>query len=183
MQMTHVIPIDMRNPGTPTRISVKQGDAMTHIVVLRLLDNDDPWQVPTHASPVIRWFACDPSSGETARGLYDTLPDGTSAWGAEANQLTVRTVPQMFAMPGIVQADVAFVYGENVRTTFNFEFYVHPAPVNGTEPEVQDYYKVATLDQINAFVTDTTLWRGETDQHITHILQEVKNLKEKLAGK
>ena len=63
-------------------------------------------------------------------------------------------VPQMFALPGLVQADVVLIQEEKTLATFNFEFYVNQAPVDGTEPEAQSYYKVVTLEQINAAIAN-----------------------------
>ena len=150
MILEHTISLDMLEPGTPPRIQVKQGDTTTHSLNILLFAKGEPWLIPDNAVPVIRWSAFDPETGESARGIYDSLPDGTHAWQYTQNELKLVMVPQMFVLPGLVQADVAFTVGEAVLATFNFEFYVNPAPVNGTQPQLQDYYKVSTLEQLNA---------------------------------
>lgn len=154
MILDHSLSLDMLEPGTPTRIQVKQGDTTTHGLTILLFAGTEPWLIPEDTVPLVRWSAFAPESGESARGIYDTLPDGVHAWQFYQNELKLVMIPQMFVLPGLVQADVAFTLGEEVLATFNFEFYVNPAPVNGTQPEIQDYYKVSTLDQLNAALED-----------------------------
>ena len=167
MLIEHKFSIDLHDPDVPARIRVKQGDAMTHALMIGLFEDGQPWMIPGDAKPVIRWFACNPTSGETARGIYDTLPNGDSAWNGTQNQLEVLTVPHMFAMPGVVQADVAFVKGDKILATCNFEFCVHHAPADGTEPEAQNFYKVATLEQINQAISDLEQEVSELKQMVT----------------
>ena len=150
MMITHKITLDMMKPTLPERIQVKQGDTLSCALEVHLLCNGEPWPVPGDATPLVRWFACDPETGASARGIYDTLPDGSNAWNCAENQLDLVLVPQMFATPGLVQADVALVAENRTLATFNFEFYVNPAPADGTEPEAGNYYKVATWEQVNA---------------------------------
>lgn len=149
MMITHNLTLDLLKPAISERIHVKQGDTLSHSLRILLCENGAAWPIPAEASPVVRWFAFDPDSGESARGIYDTLPDGTHAWTFAENQLDILTVPGMFALPGVVQADVVLISGEKTLATFNFEFYVNRAPADGTEPEIQNYYKVSSLEQIN----------------------------------
>lgn len=177
MMITHNLSLDMMNPGSPARIQVKQGDTLTHSLRILLYADGEAWPIPEEATPVVRWFACDPGSGESARGIYDTLPDGVHAWNYTENQLDLLTVPHMFALAGIVQMDVVFVAGEKTLATFNFEFYVNPAPVNGTEAEAQDFYKVATLDQINEAIAAMQSLVAAQDEIIANLEHDVSELK------
>ena len=179
MLINHELTLDLRNPTQQERITVKQWDTLTHGLQITLFDNGEPWPIPAEATPVVRWFACDPESGETARGIYDTLPGGGQAWTAAENQLELLTVPQMFVLPGIVQADVAFVAGEKTLATANFEFYVNRAPADGTEPEVQSYYKVATLDQINEAIEAVQRTQAELELQLAHLTDRVAALEAK----
>lgn len=167
--ITHNISLDMLEPGIPPRIQVKQGDSMSRNVRITLLAGGEPWPVPEGAEPLIRYFAQDPESGEPIRGLYDTLPTGDPAWSYEENRLDILTVPQMFAVPGIVQTDVALRVDADTIATFNFEFYVNQAPTTGTEPEAQDYYRVVTLEQINQAITELQDFRTQTERMIDEI--------------
>ena len=150
MLITHKFSLDLLVPQTPERIQVKQGDAFSHHLEIQLFSNGEAWPIPGEVIPVVRWCASDPGTGEAAGGIYDTLPNGQHAWNYAENQLDLILAPQMFALPGLVRADVALVQDHRVLGTANFEFYVNQAPATGTEPQAQDYYQVANLEQINA---------------------------------
>ena len=177
MLITHKIALDMMRPETPTRIQVKQGDTLTRALEVTLFCDGEPWLIPGDATPLVRWRACEPGSGEAACGIYDTLPNGNHAWNCSQNQLDLILAPQMFALPGLVQADVVLVNGENTLGTFNFEFYVNQAPVDGTEPRIQDYYKVATLEQINNAITALQEGQAHGDWLLANLEHEVEELK------
>ena len=177
MMLHHNFTLDLLQPGTPHRIPVKQGDTLTHSLDILLTANGEPWIFPADTTPVLRWHASDPGSGKYARGIYDTLPDGVHAWTTAENLLNIITVPQMFALPGLVRADVLLIQGEKTLATFNFEFYVNPAPVNGTEPEAQSFYKVASLDQINGAISVLEEWKAGADLLLAHLQDELSELK------
>ena len=145
MILDHSISVDLLRPVIPPRIQVKQGDTLAHGVTILLFANGAPWDIPQNTIPVIRWFAFDPATGESAQGTYDTLPNGVHAWQYSHNELNLVMKPGMFDMPGLVQADVALTVGETVLATCNFEFYVNPSPANGTEAD----YKTWPTNEMN----------------------------------
>jgi len=177
MMIHHNITLDLVEPVQQPRILVKQGDTLTHSLRITLTEAGVPWLPPADAAPVLRWFALDPGSGESARGIYDTLPDGVHAWVLAENQLDFVIAPQLLALPGIVQGDIAFIQGEKTLATFNFEFYVNPVPTSGVEPEILPYYRVATLEQINAALEEIRQAQAGMDQLLAHLEHEVDNLK------
>ena len=177
MLINHTFTLDLLQPGTPPRIHVKQGDTLTHGLTILLTQGAEPWVAPAGVNPVLRWAAHDPDSGQSAQGIYDTLPSGVHAWTMAGNQLDFMTVPQMFALPGIVQADILFVLGQKTLATFNFEFYVNPAPADGKEPEVQKFYKVATLGQINSAIDALDNWKIQTNDVLAKLEKDITLLK------
>ena len=150
MKIVHEISLDLVDQAEVPRIRVKQGDTYTRQVALCLTADGEPWTIPDDASAVIRYRFCGTGPADTAQGIYDTLPDGTLAWEAADNTVTVTLVPQITAQYGTVQADVAFIQGDGILATCNFEIYVNQSPATGAETEAQSYYNVITLDQINA---------------------------------
>lgn len=180
MLITHKIALDMMRPETPPRIHVKQGDAMTRSLEVTLFCDGEPWLIPGNVTPLVRWRACEPGSGEAACGIFDTLPSGGPAWNYSQNQLDLVLVPQMFALPGLVQADVALVNGEKTLATFNFEFYVNQAPANGTEPQAMNYYKVVTLEQINQAIGALQEWQTGADRLLAHLEHEIFELRRQI---
>ena len=178
MLITHKLSLDLMEPNTPERIQVKQGDTLSRCLEIQLFSGGEAWLIPEDVTPLVRWSACDPDTGETAGGVYDTLPSGSAAWNYAENQLDLMLVPQMFALPGLVQADVAMVQGEKTLATFNFEFYVNRSPVNSTEAQAQSWYKLASLEQINAAIAALQEWQTSMDQLFANLEHEVFELKE-----
>lgn len=176
MLITHKLSLDLQQPGTPVRFPVKQGDTLSRTIEILLFADGEAWPIPAGVTPLVRWAASDPDTGASASGIYDTLPDGGHAWNYTENQLDLVLAPQMFALPGLVRADVALVQEDRVLSTFDFEFYVHRAPADGTEPEAQSYYKMATLEQINAAITALQEWQAGAERLLSHLEQQVDEL-------
>lgn len=149
MQLTHTIDIDLMNPGAPERIQAKQGESLSRRILLRLFADGASWAVPAGASPVIRYHIHDLEGGEDTNGIYDQFSDGSSACLVSENTILLIPLPQMFQKHCIVFLDVALCMDGITLATCNFEFYVNPAPADGTESAVQSYYRVTTLEQIN----------------------------------
>jgi len=147
--INHRINIDLTNPAPVPRIQIKQGDRGTHSVVISLYNNGKEWEVPDEGEPVLRYHVHDLSGGEDVKGVYDTLPDGSQAWAIGDNNVIFRLTDAMTARHSIVLADVVLRGEGKVLSTFSFELYVHRAPVDSAEPDLVDYYRVATLEQIN----------------------------------
>lgn len=147
MTVTHKITnMELTGRGRPYQIHAKQGDTNTRVVEILLYANNTPFQPPVGTKFVVRFRKQDGTSG-----MYDTMPDGTTpAATAEANLLTVNLAPQMLTCPGKVQCDVALVNGTDVLATFDFWLVVDPSPSEGTDTGSQNYYRVQTLDELNA---------------------------------
>lgn len=150
MTVTHKIDIDLTNPGTPHRIHVKQGDVMSRNIDINLLQNGKAWSVSRTVQAVIRYCAQNPDGMVTSHGLYDALEDGSPAYMVLGNTVSIVPIREMTASPGLVTVDVLLVEGAKQVATFNFEIYVNRAPNDGTVAENHNYYRVATLDAINA---------------------------------
>jgi hypothetical protein len=177
MIITHTLSLDLMNPQTPQRIHAKQGDMGSRALEILLFSGGEPFPLAEDVNPILRWFACDPDTGKSASGICDTLPDGSHMFQICENQLIAVLPPQMLAQPGLVQADLLLVSPEKTLATFNFEFYVNPAVVTGSSPEAGSFYKLSSLDQINAAIAALQTWQTDTDRLIAHIEQEVFELK------
>lgn len=165
MTITHEITLDLIRREQPPRIQAKQGEAFTRQVAITLLADGAPW-IPPHGTPaVIRYHAHDADNGGDTTGIYDTLPDGRTAWVVSENVITLTLIPQMLAFYGIVRVDVAFYTEDRVLATADFEIYVNRAPAEGFDAEEQGYYRVASLDALNT-------WIEETEQTVEALKQE-----------
>lgn len=150
MLITHEIDIDLAVPHSTPRIYVKQGDVLSRNVLIHLYVNGTAWNLSANTSVVIRYCAHDAEGQTLSQGIYDTLEDGSPASIFTDNMLEIMPVGAMMARPGLVTVDVLMAEGEKLLATFNFEIYVNRAPVEGTEAEAAGYYRVASLEAINA---------------------------------
>lgn len=94
-------------------IDVVQNDRYVRILELTLTSGGSVWNVPEGASVVIRYLRSDGIGGE-----YDTLSDGTTAWSAAGNLLTVILAPEMMTVSGLVQLWVSIICMEQQISTF-----------------------------------------------------------------
>ncbi|MCI8619965.1 MAG: BppU family phage baseplate upper protein [Oscillospiraceae bacterium] len=149
MKTTQKISMDLIRRDFMPRVTVKQGDTNSRQVELALFEGGVAWVIPAEAMVIVRYRKADGTAG-----LYDTLPDGTAAASASENVLTINLAPQMLTYAGTVCADVVLVQEDKRLATFNFIIHVEIAPTSGAALESQDYYKVVTLDQINAALAE-----------------------------
>lgn len=158
MEVKNKITLDLQNIDATPLLFAKQGDAGSRSVEITLTDNRALWPVPSSAAILIRYRK---ASG--AAGMYDTLPDGKRAYTVDAanGRITIVLAPQMLAEPGSVRVDAAIISGAQVLATFDFSIQVERSPVDNAELESQDYYKVASLEQINAALDNLRLSVGE----------------------
>lgn len=152
MTTLHKITLDLTGQEEAPQIRVSQGDAYTRQVAITLTEGGAAWTVPEGVHGTIRYRVCDWENEKYATGAYDTLADGSLAWSAEGNVVTITLVPQMLASPGRVLVDMLLIAGEELLGTGTFWIYVNRVPVNETSAQRQSYYALASLEQINAAV-------------------------------
>ena len=177
MHIAHKLSLDLTEKAAPARIQVKQGDTLSRSLEISLFAGGEPWPIPAGVVPLIRWAVSDPGTGQTASGIYDTLPSGGPAWNYAENQLDLIPVPQMFALPGLVRCDVMLTQGEKTLATFDFEIYVNRAAVDGSESQVQDWYKLSSLEQLNSAITALQEGQARMDEQFANLEHEVFGLK------
>lgn len=119
MIITHKLEMDLQQRGMLPRIDVVQGDANTRVLELTLFSNGEVWNVPEDAAVWMRYCKSDGT-----KGVYDTMPDGTAAWNAVENVLTVVLAPQMLTAAGAVLGQVEIVQGVASLATFTIQISV-----------------------------------------------------------
>ena len=124
MVITHKLPMDLEVKASNLWIEMPQGDECTRKIRFVLTANGLPWEIPADAAVMICFHKQDGTVGE-----YDTLPDGTLAWSAERNVLTVTVAPQILAAAGRVFLHVRILQEESALSTFPVE--IHVKGVNG----------------------------------------------------
>lgn len=164
MIITNKVNMDLKRPSWMAAIDAVQDDRYCRNLELSLFSGGEVWTIPEDISAVIRYCKPDGVGGE-----YDTLPDGTTAWSAADNILTVALAPQVLTVPGIVSLSVILIRGNVRLSTFTVLINVHPAvnaQIAESEPYVQicgflpapesgrigQYFRVASVDE-NGHVT------------------------------
>ena len=150
MVVNYDIVMDLANPGETQRIHVKQGDVMSRCIYISLMENGVKWNLNRSTQAVIRYCVQNPDGQIINHGLYDTLEDGNPAYLLVGNTLAITPNRAMTEHAGLVTVDVLLVADVKQLATFNFEIWVERAVNDGTAAQQQNYYRVASLDAINA---------------------------------
>lgn len=137
MTITHKLSIDLTRRETPARIDAVQDDC-GRVLALMLHANGIPWSVPDEVGVLVRYCKADGIGGE-----YDTLPDGTCAWSAEGNTLTVALAPQMLTAAGEVTLSVVLTLEQSCISTFDISLHVQPG-LNRRIAASDPYFNLAT---------------------------------------
>lgn len=136
MKLISKISMDLMIPGYPPVISGVQDDRYSRELELALTASGEDWTVPSDAEVLVFFSRADGSGGR-----YDVLPDGTRAWSASGNVLTVALAPQVLAVPGPVNLWITLVRHEIQLSTFAVVLNVRPKAGEQDE-EVPGYVNV-----------------------------------------
>ena len=142
MIITHKLKMDLLEPGNMPRIHAVQDDRYCRNLELNLYSGTERWGIPDGVTVLIRYRKADGTGGE-----YNQLPDGTPAWMAEGNLLTVVLAPQVTAAPGMVTLSASLILGDRQVTTFRIGVNVKPG-VKGVLAESEDYFRLMTLGTV-----------------------------------
>lgn len=126
MIITHKLEMDLAHRGEVRKIDVVQGDCNTRVLELTLLCGGEAWTVPEGVSVWMRYCKSDGT-----RGVYDTLPDGTSACAGAGNLVTAVLAPQMLTVAGTVLAQVVLAEETAELATFTLQIHVERNPAAG----------------------------------------------------
>ena len=135
MIITKTINIDLATKGILPAVDAVQDDKYSRNLALYLHQNGMVWPVPAGANAVITYRKPDGTGGE-----YDTLPDGTKAWAAEGNVLTVALAPQVLTAAGNVHLTVTLISGKNEISTF--EICIHAEKKTDFRSKSENYENV-----------------------------------------
>lgn len=117
-------------------IHAVQDDRYSRNLELTLFSSGAPWNIPEGITLLVRYSKPDGRGGE-----YSTMPDGSSAWSAEGNVLTIALAPQVLTVPGAVNLSVTIMKDHMQISTFSLLVSVSPA-VNGGIGESEVYFHV-----------------------------------------
>lgn len=126
MLVTTKISIDLQRPVLPAVINAVQGDQNTRRLEISLYSGGTAWPVPEGAEVAMRYRKFDKT-----KGYYDTMPDGSSAWSAQGNVITMLLAPQMLTVAGPVMAQLEMILNSSLLATFTMQINVAENPAAG----------------------------------------------------
>lgn len=138
MEILHKLEMDLEIKAPTPWLELPQGDVNTRKLRFLLTANQMPWVMPENASVLICFRKSDGTEGQ-----YDTLPDGTLAWEATDNMLTVSLAPQVLTNAGTVILYACIRKEEKVLSTFDVELRVRPSADDGEQNRIdrsEDYF-------------------------------------------
>lgn len=127
------ISADLQTPGYPPLVHAVQGEQYSRQLKMALYDGGIAWTVPGGVFVAMRY-----SKPDGTTGYYDTLPDGTQAWSAEGNTVSIYVAPQMLTVPGVVQGQLEIIQNQSILASFPLRLKV-AANVAATLQESADY--------------------------------------------
>lgn len=168
---TAVITVDLMRPTINT-IHVKQFDALSRFADIKIVSGGQPWGAGTSITYVVQY-----SKPDGTKGMYDKLPDGSTAVTSETDDtgstvLHVRFAPQMFTVHGNVRCSVAMIKTDGLKLqTFSFCIHVEESDVNGDTSK--DYYKMTTIDILMESIGDLSNLGTAAKENIVAAINEV----------
>lgn len=143
MEITHKLEMDLENKAPMQWLELPRGDANTRKIRFLLTANHMPWPMPEGAVVLIRYCKPDGTEGE-----YDTLPDGTAAWEALDNTLTIALAPQVLTTTGSVILYAVIRLDDKVLNTFALEILVRAPEDSGKGNRIdqsEDYFYITRV--------------------------------------
>lgn len=126
----------MKRCGITPTVDAVQGDILSRTVELSLYDGEDAFVLPDNLAVVIKY-----KKGDGKGGQYDTLPDGTPAWSASKNNLTIQLAPQVLTFPGSVHMTIALISDGKQINTFPIQINVLP-DAKALSENSEDYFNI-----------------------------------------
>lgn len=139
MIITNKLKLDLQMPGILPTIHAVQNDSYSRNLEIALFSDRKPFVFPNEMAVVIRYKKSDGKGGE-----YDTLPDGTAAWWAQRNILTVALAPQVLVTPGSVHLSVTLIADGTQLSVFPIHLAVAPIAA-GKLAKSEDYFYITGL--------------------------------------
>jgi hypothetical protein len=159
MMITTKLTMDLQSTEKLPAVCAVQSDCCSRKLEVTLLSGKKPFFIPADAAVVVHFKRPDGKGGE-----YDTMPDGSPAWQAEENTVTVTLAPQVLAFPGMVELTISICRGTVRVNSLPIGLLVYPmakAPLEKAEADFRlthflaaplgaqpgEYLQVSTVDE------------------------------------
>ena len=173
MIINHKLKIDLVSQEVIPRLNAMQNDANSRVLEISLLESGMPWELPADVSAAVSYAKPDGTSG-----LYDTLPDGSTAYTISGNTVTIVLAPQVLTAPGLVRASIILIKNAVQLTTFPLSILVEAIPGAGSEKS-EDYYHYTTFDALNRAIGNLADLETENKSSLVAAINEITHELEK----
>lgn len=150
MKILHTLTFDLLTNGVPPIVDAVQADSNTRVIQATFWQGSEA--VILDAGAAVSLACVKPDKTQC---WYDTLPDGTKAATADGNSVSVTLAPEVMSCAGDVTACIVIHDSGGQISTFPFKIRVSRNPAAGNAIS-NSYYKVSTLEQINAVLDEMT---------------------------
>lgn len=150
MKILHTLTFDLLTNGVPPVVDAVQADSNMRVIQATFWQGSEA--VILDAGTAVSLACVKPDKTQC---WYDTLPDGTKAATADGNSVSVTLAPEVMSCAGDVTACIVIHDSGGQISTFPFKIRVSRNPAAGNAIS-NSYYKVSTLEQINAVLDEMT---------------------------
>lgn len=173
MIATTKIKMDLANLQRRIRIDAVQDDRYSRNLQISLYNGSLAFTPPADTSVLVRYRKPDGTAG-----IYDTLPDGSTAWSISGNTVTVALAPQVCTVSGQAELVVSLLWGGAQLSCFTIGLDIHPQPqgtadskpysqISGflpqpTNAKVGQFLKVAAMENGRVTALQTGSITGST---------------------
>ena len=135
--------LDMAHPGVNI-VHAKQYDSSGRVIRAHLMNEEEPWQVPSDAYPVIRYRKTDRKGG-----FYDTDENGEYAINFPVNgdrsYINIILDVQTLTTAGNVHMEINFYNADAIRvSTFSWTVAVEASAMSDAEVVSSDDFNALT---------------------------------------
>lgn len=130
MHVNHKIRMDLLGTEPIPTLEMMQHDQLSRQVEITLYCGEESFSVPEDAGVMIHYLR-----GDGISGVYDTMADGTNAWSATENVLTIQIAPEVLNAEGTAAVSARLIRGARTLNTFTFLIRIHKALPTGQEEQ------------------------------------------------
>ena len=146
MLLTKEVTMNLNFREKPIVLDVQQGDS-GRALMIHFAAGETAWEIPADADIILQYCCADGTGG-----IFDSLPDGTSAYSVDGETLTVCLIPQLCAVAGCTKLQVTILSSGMQISTFPVELrvapQVSPEAASGAYINLQQWLVNAMVDAI-----------------------------------
>jgi len=120
MHVNHKIHMDLTRFEPIPTLEMVQHDQLSRKVEIHLYCENAPFDIPVDTGVMIHYLR-----GDGISGIYDTMADGSLAWSASGNVLTLSIAPEILMTEGTAAVSARLIRGVRTLNTFTFLIQVH----------------------------------------------------------